>query len=77
MYMEDGTYQHFQHKVLEYSGTWQSLGDNKYSIYYGNDDVTENLIIEFPNSNTMNFGIGECYEVDGAMYDTWTLWLRQ
>jgi len=25
----------------------------------------------------MNFGMGECYEVEGEMFDTWTVWLRQ
>lgn len=77
IYKEDGTYQHFNDNVLEYSGTWQSIGDDRYSIYYGNDDVTENLMIEFPKNNTMNFGVGECYEIGGEMYDTWTVWLRQ
>lgn len=77
MYKEDGTYQHFKDNVLEYSGTWQSIGEDRYSIYYGNDDVTENLIIEFPNSDTMNFGVGDCYESQGGMYDTWSVWLRQ
>lgn len=78
VYKEDGTWKSFNSGIpSDWTGTWQSIGDNRYSIYYTNDEVTENLMIEFPNSNTMNFGMGECYEVDGEMYDTWTVWLRQ
>jgi len=78
-YKEDGTWQKYTDGVedeFQY-GTWELISEGKYAINHQGDIVQYSVTVEFDGSDTMKFGIQDCWDEDGESIYTYEYYDRQ
>ena len=76
IYYSDGTWKSIDDGVQAISGTWEKSTNGRYSIYFGNDDVTQLITIEI-EGNTMKYNPTGCFDSFGENIYVYSLYNRQ
>ena len=79
-YNEDGTWDRKNGaEPFEFRGTWESLGNSRFEIFFELDNVADTVPIEFSGDNVMHFNIDrQCVELaNGDNVHSYTVWSRQ
>lgn len=79
-YNADGTWDRKNGtQPFEFRGTWESLGNNRFEIFFELDNVTDTVPIEFSGNDVMHFNIDrQCIELaNGESIHSFTVWTRQ
>lgn len=59
-------------------GTWKSLENSTYEIYFTQDEVSQVLTIEFQGNDVMNYNVDEeCFVVGDASLHTYSVYNRR